>query len=146
MARVTAYTNEEVFMGVIDPMEYFAVCEKVDIIPKKSNTDENQLQWTFSVEWKGKQVKLFRYTPLSGKGFGFTREVLEALRIEFEEENGALNFDTDDCIDRECIISVTRGEYNGRATNIADKFTRIPDDVFAEAAGNGEKTDTALVQ
>lgn len=121
MARVTAFTQEEVYVGLIDEQDYIARCIRADVGTSKAGNQ--QMDFAFSAEWNGKSITLYRLTPLSGKGVGFTRAVLDALGVPYEEEReGELEFDTDDCINQLCIISVKHREYEGKKSNECSQF------------------------
>lgn len=137
MPRVTVYTADETFMGLIDEDSYLGTCVKVDIITKKDDPKVHMLDWHIQVTWEGKDIVLRRTTMLSGKGVGFTRGVLTALRVEFEEQPGErLDFDTDDCINMQCGVVVKHETYNDKVRNKIDSF--FPWEEDSEEDGNRE--------
>jgi hypothetical protein len=123
MPRVTVYTADETYMGLIDEASYLGTCLKVDIVSKKDDPKVHMLDWHFQVTWEGKDVTLRRTTMLSGRGVGFTREVLAALKVDYDEAPGEkLDFDTDDCINLQCGVVVKHESYNDKMRNKIDSF------------------------
>jgi len=129
MGRISVQTSEETYIGLIDEGQYIGRCETMVEVNKKDGTG-TQLETHFKVQWNDKDVSLVRFTPLMGPGVGFTREVLDGLGVKYEEGKDArgntyLEFDSDDCLNKECMIDVTHQSYNGQIRNSVGKITRL---------------------
>ena len=125
MPRIEIQTSEELFMGIMTPDTYEGICTGCEMREKKSVQGEYTLMWSFDVEYEGRQARLSRFTPLNGPGAGFTRQMLEGLEIDFEEEGENLAFDSDDAVDITCHITVnTREDDNGQQRNEVQAVSR----------------------
>lgn len=130
MARISVNVSDEKYQGPIDPANYRVKCTSVDLRKVSSDPtgEKQQLMWTLETYWNDKPVELTRFTPLSGKGVVFTRQLLEALQVPYDENgSGSLDFDTDDCLGRECGVTVSNGENpkNHQLQNNIDAVFRL---------------------
>ena len=125
MPRIDVNTNEEIFMGLVTPDTYEGVCTGCELREKKSMAGEYTLMWSFEFEFEGKTARLNRFTPISGAGAGFTRQMLSSLEIDFEEEDENLGFDSDDAAGIACMITVnTREDQDGQQRNDVQAVSR----------------------
>lgn len=131
MARIEVNTTDEKYQGLIDEADYIIHCADVEIVDVKSQEGKKQLKWIFATTWEDaeagltREIELVRFTPLSGKGVGFTRDVLKALDVEFEDSGASLSFDTDDCKGRDCLASVKNETREGRTNNVISTFAQL---------------------
>ena len=99
MPRIDVDVSQEVYTGLIDEGQYVLAFENVSIVPVKSSMSgpdpRNQLMWEFKTVWNNKEISLIRFTPLSGRGVGFTRDILNALAVPCEDGTDSVSFDTD---------------------------------------------------
>lgn len=131
MARISVNVSEEKYQGPIDPANYRVKCTDVSLrkVASDPTGEKQQLMWTLETYWNDKPVELTRFTPLAGKGVVFTRQLLEALGVPYEENgSGSLDFDTDDCLGRECGVTVVHGENpkTHQVQNNIDAVFRLP--------------------
>ena len=150
MARVTVFTAEEVYVGLIDEGQHFATCTECIIVGKKLDPKVIQLEWNFEIFWNNKRVGIRRVTPLQGRGVGFTRAPLDALMVQYDEtSDGELSFDTDDCIGKQCFVTVKHEMYENTPRNKIDGFIALespdsdPDSAAEAANGMAEPEEEA---
>jgi hypothetical protein len=125
MARIQVHTEEEIYTGLVDEDQYVATCVACAEVEKKNQSGETQLEWKFEFDWDGKSIQLMRFTPLAGRGVGFTRDILTGLGVAYDDADDMLGFDTDDCLQKQVLINVINEEYQGKVRNQIDSFTPI---------------------
>jgi hypothetical protein len=125
MARIEAFTDNEVFTGIVDEGDYVARCVGCNpVIGKGENTKgKPQVEWRFRSVYEGKKVTFRKTTPLDGEGVGFTRDILNGLQTDYEERGRRLAWDTDDCINKPVIITMKHRTYNDEARHECSKFS-----------------------
>lgn len=83
----------------VDDGAYEIVCEERPTVFTADKSQLPCLKWTYTItdtagQEKFAGQKLFRNTPLAGKGSGFTEEVLTALGVEYRVEKDATGENT----------------------------------------------------
>ena len=129
MARISVDISDEIYSGLIDEGQYVAQVSKIEVTQVKASAMEavprNQLFWVFKTSWNEKEVQLVRFTPLSGKGVSFTRDILVALGAPFEESGDRIAFDSDDCMGKSCGVTVKHDTNDGKTRNSVSAFFRV---------------------
>ena len=109
MAKISVNTTDEKYQGIVEEGSYRGRCTEVQMRPVASDPGKNQLMWSFESSYNGKEVEFVRFTPLSGKGVVFTRQILDALRVSYDEVGDSVTFESDDCMGKECGMKIVPG-------------------------------------
>lgn len=145
MAEITVDLTEATDFAPIPDGTY---CVRVNEEPTSFVAESSGtpcLKWEFTLtEEEGQEEyagrKLWRNTPLTGKGSGFTKDVLTALGVPFSEigdgDQKGVSFRTEDCLGRMAVANVKTGTYEGKPKNDIKSLSPLPG---AEGSGDPDE-------